>query len=76
VSSAEPVVELIDVRKEFDHGRVKALDGLSLTVARGEFQPSARSWAGEGTCCRGWPTWGEFPPASSVVCSGPSGTPP
>ncbi len=32
-----PALELIDVRKHFDHGHVRALDGLDLTVRTGEF---------------------------------------
>ena len=31
-----PALELVDVRKYFDNGAVKALDGVNLTVARGE----------------------------------------
>ena len=32
-----PAVEAIDVHKAFDRGQVRALDGLSLTVAAGEY---------------------------------------
>ena len=32
-----PAIEVVDVRKTFDRGVVKALDGLSLTFAPGEF---------------------------------------
>src|SRR5579862_7554031 len=32
-----PALELIDVRKHFDHGHVRALDGLDLVIERGEF---------------------------------------
>ena len=33
---AVPAVEMREVSKSFDHGAVRALDGLTLTVARGE----------------------------------------
>lgn len=33
---SDPALELIDVRKYFDDGAVRALDGLDLVVARGE----------------------------------------
>lgn len=33
---SDPQVEMIDVRKYFDDGLIKALDGLDLTVERGE----------------------------------------
>lgn len=32
-----PALQLVDVRKYFDNGEVKALDGVNLTVPRGEF---------------------------------------
>ena len=32
-----PAIEAVDVRKSFDHGMVRALDGLTLTVAAGEY---------------------------------------
>jgi putative ABC transport system ATP-binding protein len=31
-----PAIELLDVRREFDDGSVRALDGLSLTIEAGE----------------------------------------
>jgi putative ABC transport system ATP-binding protein len=32
-----PAIEMIDVHKHFDHGQVRALDGLDLIVPAGEF---------------------------------------
>jgi ABC-type lipoprotein export system ATPase subunit len=47
---AEPVVQLVDVVKEFDRGQVRALDGISLTVNRGEFVAvTGASGAGKST---------------------------
>jgi putative ABC transport system ATP-binding protein len=34
---SEPLIELRGVRREFEQGRVVALDGVDLAVARGEF---------------------------------------
>ncbi len=48
--AVEPVVQLIDVVKEFDRGQVRALDGVSLTVGRGEFVAvTGASGAGKST---------------------------
>jgi len=37
MNSSAAAIEVVDVRKTFDRAVVKALDGLSLTVAAGEF---------------------------------------
>lgn len=50
VAASEPVVQLVDVHKNFDRGRVKALDGVSLTVGRGEIVAvTGASGAGKST---------------------------
>jgi ABC-type lipoprotein export system ATPase subunit len=35
--AAQPVIETLDVVKQFDGGIVRALDGVSIRIARGEF---------------------------------------
>ena len=50
MAASEPVVQLVDVHKSFDRGRVKALDGVSLTVGRGEIVAvTGASGAGKST---------------------------
>jgi putative ABC transport system ATP-binding protein len=49
-SVTDPVIEVVDVVKDYDHGTIKALDGISLTVARGEFVAvTGRSGCGKST---------------------------
>jgi ABC-type lipoprotein export system ATPase subunit len=47
---AAPIIEIRDLVKHFDHGRVKALDGVNLTISSGEFVAiSGRSGCGKST---------------------------
>jgi ABC-type thiamine transport system ATPase subunit len=48
--SSEGIIEVVDVAKTFDGGRVHALDGVSLKVRRGEFVAiTGRSGSGKST---------------------------
>ena len=48
--SETPAIEVIDLVKEFDGGRIRALDGLSLRVESGEFVAiTGRSGCGKST---------------------------
>ena len=63
--SAAVNVELRDLRKSF--GGVAALDGVSLTIARGRIPGAARARRARARprCCACWPGWNSSMPATS-----------